>query len=141
MTAKGFSLLELILAVAIFSLGSVALATLLIDANISTKLAIERTQALFYAKEGIEAVRAIRDNDWATLNVADGANGLTSAGGTWVFSGASDDPDGNSIYTRIITVDTVSTSTKSVISTISWDLNPARNVSISLETELTNWRE
>jgi len=131
----GFSLLELILAVAIFSLGSIAMATLLIDSNISSKLSLERTEALLYAKEGIESVRSIRNSGW--LNLTDGSYGLVNDGSTWFFSGASDLIDDK--YTRVVNVQTVSTSTKSVSITVEWDLTPVRTSSVVLNTIFTNW--
>ena len=131
----GFSLLELVLAVAIFSLGSVAIATLLIDSNISSKLSLERTEALLYAKEGIESVRSIRNSGW--LNLTDGSYGLVNDGSAWIFSTTSDLIEDK--YTRVVNVQTVSTSTKSVSVTIEWNLTPVRTSSVVLNTIFTNW--
>lgn len=135
----GFSLLELVLAIAIFSLGSVAMATLLIDSSISTRLGTERTMALLYAKEGVEAVRSIRDNSWADLE--DGTHGLLNSGGGWSFNSSSDLIDDK--YTRIITVvaSSTSTSTKEISVNISWTLTPGRTASTTLNTILTNWKQ
>jgi prepilin-type N-terminal cleavage/methylation domain-containing protein len=133
---EGFSLLELILAIAIFSLGSVAMSTLLIDSNITTRLGTERTEALFYAKEGIEAVRSIRDNSWAGLEI--GTHGLDNSGVAWAFSGALEEINGK--YTRTVEVSSVSTSTKNVSVNISWNITSGRTASTTLETVLTNWR-
>jgi len=134
---NGFSLLELILAIAIFSLSSIAMATLLIDSNISSRLSLEKTYALLYAKEGLEATRSIRDNNW--LDLADGDHGLLNNGVTWVFSGSSDLIDDK--YTRTITLTTVSTTTKNVLINIDWSLTPSRLANVNLETILTNWKE
>lgn len=136
---RGFSLLELVLAIAIFSLGSIATATLLIDSNISTKLSLERTEALFYAKEGIEAVRSIRDNSFA--NLIDGVHGLISSStDQWEFTGDSDLISDQ--YTRTVNITTGEhgTSTKDVSVTIEWALNPARNSSVTLNTIFTDWK-
>ena len=140
---SGFSLLELVLAIAVFSVGSVAMATLLIDSNLSTKLSMDRTEALFYAKEGIEAVRIIRDNNYAGL--INGNHGLVSSDTAWTFNADSSDSIENGKYTRVIRIiDTVgsapATSSKTVISTVSWALTPERTASVSLTTLLTNWR-
>ncbi len=142
----GFSLLELVLAVAIFSLGAIAMVTLLIDSNISTRLSSERTNALLYAKEGVSAVRSIRDNSWA--NLEDGYHGLISDGVNWSFSGASDlidssaEVDDNK-YERIVSViaSSTATSTKDVSVTVTWDLTPSREASVVLQTILTNWNQ
>jgi prepilin-type N-terminal cleavage/methylation domain-containing protein len=137
---NGFSLLELILAVAIFSLGSFALATLLIDSNLSTKLSSERINALSYTKEGIEAARAIRNADWS--NITAGTFGLTSSlTGQWELSDTPDTLDDK--YTRTINItdtDPVSDSLKSVSVSVSWPLTADRIATTTLSTILTNWR-
>ena len=132
---NGFSLLELVLAIAIFSVSSIGLATMLIDANLSTKTSSDRIEALLYAKEGVEAVRAIRDADWTDLT--DGNHGLISSGGVWAFSGSSDTIA--SKYTRTVNIEAVSASTKNVSVTVAWDITVTRPVSVVLTTVLTNW--
>lgn len=132
---RGFSLLELILAIAIFSLSSFAMATLLIDSSLSTQLSLDRTEALLYAKEGIEATRSIRDTDW--LSLTDGNHGLDSTGSAWTFSGNSDLIDGK--FNRTVGITTVSTSTKDIFITIQWAPTPAGTSTVVLRTFLTNW--
>ncbi len=132
----GFSLLELTLAIAIFSLGSVGMATLLIDSNLSTKLAGERTEALLYAKEGIDAVKSIRDSNWDSVSV--GVHGLVSNSGAWVFDGSPDLISGK--YTREVDVVSATSTIKNVSVTVSWDLVSGRPASVVLDTILTNWR-
>jgi prepilin-type N-terminal cleavage/methylation domain-containing protein len=136
---RGFSLLELILAVAIFSLGSVAMVTMLVDANLSTRLSAERTEALFYAAEGLNATRSIRDNAWSDLSA--GPHGLDDSGASPVFSGGSDSPDGDDKYTRVITITDIDASTKNISANITWNLTSARIASVTLETVLTNWSQ
>lgn len=138
----GFSLLELVLAIAIFALGSVALATMMIDSNISTKLSGERTQALLYAKEGIEAVRAIRDSGWNNIGSVIGAFGLATGGDGWILSGSSDLIDDK--YTRVVDVgssSSLSSTTRLVSTTVTWALTPSRDASVVLQTILTDWRQ
>lgn len=133
---KGFSLLELVLAIAIFSLGAVSLATLLIDSNISTKLSIERTEALLYAKEGVGAVRTIRDADWDS--VIEGEYGLEYTDGSWAFS---EEPDLiDSKYTRTVTIEDSATSTKNVSVNVSWEPNSSRVSSTTIDTIITDWQ-
>jgi prepilin-type N-terminal cleavage/methylation domain-containing protein len=134
---KGFSLLELILAIAIFSIGSVALATLLIDANLSTRLSGERTEALFYAKEGVEAVRSIRDSSWSDLT--DGTYGLSNIDGAWALAADPDLIDNK--YTRSVEINETATSTKSINVSVVWNVNPGRTASTSLLTILTDWKQ
>lgn len=137
-TQSGFSLLELILAIAIFSIGSYAMATMLIDSNISTRLTLDRTEALLYAKEGVLAVKSIRDSNWDLLS--DGEYGLAGASDdAWELSGTSDLI--NEKYTRVLNISDSETSSsiKDVLVTISWNLTTDREVSIALNTILTDW--
>ncbi len=134
---RGFSLLELVVAIAIFSFGSVAMATLLIDSNVNTTISLERTNALLYAKEGMEAVRSIRDGDWSALVAGD--HGLDNSGSDWVFSGSSDLIDNK--FTRVVTIENVSTSTKNVSVAVAWSLREARPFRVTLDTVLTNWKQ
>jgi len=133
---KGFSLLELLLAIAIFALGSVAMATLLIDSNIVARHSLERKEALNCVKEGIEITRSIKDNNWDDLEA--GEHGIDITSDPIVFSGSSDTSCGK--YTRVIGVEDVSTTTKNVSVNVSWDLTPNRPISITLDTILYNWR-
>ena len=132
----GFSLLELILAIAIFSLSSYALTVLLIDSGTSTRLSQERIQALFYAKEGMEVTRSIRDS-LAWSGFADGQYGLDDTGGTWSFSETPDLLDNK--YTRTVNISSVSSSSKEITVTVEWNLTSTRVSNVVLETILTNW--
>jgi len=136
---SGFSLLELILAIAIFSIGSFAMATMLIDSNLSTKLGYEKVEALFYTREGIEALRAIRDNSWADL-IDDPSQGIDNSGAVPVLTEAPDVIDDK--YTRMVSISTnpASASMKDVSVTVSWDLTSAHSTSVTLSSVLTNWR-
>jgi prepilin-type N-terminal cleavage/methylation domain-containing protein len=136
---SGFSLLELVLAIAIFSLSSFALATMLIDSNISVRLSTERTEALFYAKEGVEAMRSIRNNNpWAYLT--EGEHYLDESGETWALT---DIPNILADkYTRVISIEDLpdDPNTKNITVTVGWDINSGRTASVNLETVLTNWQ-
>ncbi len=132
---KGFSLLELILAVTIFSMSAYSLTALLIDSDISTRLNTEKIEALSYAKEGIVAVRSIRDNSWSDLGL--GNHGLTNDG-SWSFSDTQDTIDDK--YTRVVNVSDIATSTKNISVTVTWNLTESRPASVVLNTVLTNWR-
>jgi len=139
---NGFSLLELVLAVAIFSFSSFALATMIIDSNISTRLSADRTDALLYAKEGVEAVRSIRDNNWtawASTTVGNYGLSINTASGTWQFSSTSDLI--NNKYTRTVNIatDPVASTSKDVTVNIAWNLTSGRIASTTLVTVFSNW--
>jgi len=137
---RGFSLLELVLAIGIFALSSVALVTLLIDSNISTKLGLERTTALMYAKEGMIAVQSIQSNGWASLVVGNDYY-LANNNDGWSFTGTPGLLEDK--YSRKINISLTyppATSTKTVDVNVSWNLTPVRIASTTLTTILTNWR-
>ena len=139
---RGFSLLELVLAIAIFSLSSFAIATILIDSNVNTKFNKERINALFYAKESLDAVMSIRNSSTSTesywFTLPDGSYGLSNDAGVWSLDLSPDIIDGK--YERTISlVSGTPTSTKEVSISIAWDLTPDRPVNVSLNTILTEW--
>ncbi len=139
----GFSLLELILAIAIFSLSSFAIATMLIEDNLNTKFNKERTKALYYLKESMDGVISIRnsststDSEWFTM--ADGDYGLEKADYTWSFLADPDLIDDKYLRTIGILASSTDETTKDVSVNISWDLTPARRVGLSLNTTFTKW--
>ena len=132
---KGFSLVEVLLAVAVFGLMVTGLAGGLIYGQQSTALAGQRARAVILADEGLEAIRNIRDENFS--NLTDGTYGLTTAGNQWNLSGTSDITD---IFTRQIVISAVDANRKQLTSTISWQQNPQRAGQIQLVTYLTNWR-
>jgi prepilin-type N-terminal cleavage/methylation domain-containing protein len=137
---KGFSLLELILAVAIFSLGSFALATMLIDTSINSKQTIERMEALSYLDDGISLVQEVKGcgyfdilaladgSDYSITGDCDTGYELVSDDGSIVYNN-----DEETIYTRTYGFSDYNgaTSTKSFSVTISWDSPRPASISAS----------
>ncbi|MFA6524371.1 MAG: prepilin-type N-terminal cleavage/methylation domain-containing protein [Candidatus Paceibacterota bacterium] len=132
---SGFSLIEVLLTVAIFSMFIVALLGVLSIGEESSSLGGKRTQAVFLAEEGLEALRNIRDENFT--NLVDGPYGLVKAGNQWDFSAL---PDVTDIFTRTINISTVDANTKLIISTVLWQQNLQRNGNVVLTTYLTNWK-
>ncbi len=60
---RGMSLLEVLLAVAIFAIGIGTVTHLYLGSHYAAAHSAEKNQAVIWAKEGIEAVRSIRDGD------------------------------------------------------------------------------
>lgn len=131
---SGFSLVEIVLSLAILALLTTALFGNFIYSQESAAVAGARSRATFLAEEGLEAVRNIRDAGYA--NLVDGNYGLASSSNQWVFSG-SQDITGN--YTRQIQITTPSANRKQIISQVTWQQTPQRTGTISLTTYLTNW--
>lgn len=132
---KGFSLVEVLLSVSIFGLLVVFLVGGLIYGQEGTALGGVRTRATFLAEEGLEASRNIRDSGFA--NLTNGTYGLSNSSSHWAFSGSSDTIDE---FTRSITISSVDTSRKQIVSEVSWQQNPQRQGSVQLTTYLTNWK-
>ncbi len=136
MNSKGFSIIEVLLAVSILVLIVTAFMGAFIYGSESTALAGQRARATFLAEEGLEASRNIRDASFS--NLADGTKGLAILGNQWIFSGSSDTTD--DFYTRQITISTIDSNRKQLVSNVSWQQNNQRTGSVSLTTYLTNWR-
>ena len=133
---KGFSLVEALLASAVFALLAMAVVGSYLYGQESTALSGNRAKAVYLAEEGLEAVRNIRDADFA--NLSDGTFGLSSSADHWSFSGSS---DANDIFTRNVTISTVDQNRKMVNSTVTWQQNGQRNGRVSLVTYLTYWQK
>ena len=132
---KGFSLIEVLLTISIFSMFMVALIGVLSIGEESSSLAGKRIQAVYLAEEGLEALRNIRDENF--INLVNGSYGLVKIGNQWNFSAL---PDVTGIFTRTINISTVNANIKLVTSTITWQQNLQRNGSVILTTYLTNWK-
>src|SRR3989344_5406131 len=97
---SGFSLVELILAVALFGLFATAFIGLLVVSYDSDVQAAQRDRATLYAQEGMDAVFSIRRQGWNLLN--NGTYGLTDTNGYYEFFGSSNVLE--DLYTREITI-------------------------------------
>ena len=130
----GFSLVEVILAGAVFALLVTALVGAWLYGQEATALAGNRARAVLLAEEGLEVARNIRDPAFA--NLADGTYGLTTTSNQWNLSGSSDVTD---IFTRQVTISSIDTKRKSTTTTVTWQQNPQRTGSVSVASRLTNW--
>lgn len=151
---KGQSVIEVIVAVAILIIIAGSSVIAILGSLSSTRLAEEETQATLFSTEGVEAVQSIRNQGWD--NLTNGSYGVSKAGGTWVFSGSSDDPDDTNKFSRSVTVvdverdgegnivasgGTVDDDTKQITSTITWNFTPSRQNTVTLASYLTNWQQ
>lgn len=146
---KGFSIIEIIVGIAVFSLSVSSIATMVVGAYGSNLQAGLRSEAHSYAVQGIEAARSIRERGWNLLQ--NGNHGLTDTSGYWEFSGASDDLDP---FTRVITIEdvyrdasgdiapsgTLDLHTKKIISQVTWQTVYGVTNDVTLTAFATNWR-
>lgn len=131
---RAFSLIEVVLAIALFSFFSLSSISILLYSEDSLTSIGQNSRAANLAQEGIEASRAIKNEDFTLL--ADGDHGISSAVGKWQFSGTEDTVAG---FKRIINLSTVDANTKKIISTVSWQKRTGHDATLTLETTLTNW--
>lgn len=134
---KGFSLIEVILAVSLFAILAVALGGSFIYGELSLVSTYEREKAFLIAQEGQDVVRWIRDQDFALL-VA-GSYGIIENTGQWEFQASPDVTD--SRYTRTMTINDQSTSTKEILAQVTWQDSLQQSKTITLNSLLTNWQE
>ncbi|MEK7648942.1 MAG: hypothetical protein AAB400_03425 [Patescibacteria group bacterium] len=99
---KGQAILEIVIALAIFSFIAMALVSLMLGSLHGGQQGSQHLEADALAQEGLEAIRSIRDGAWNELPAT--PSGVAISANQWIASGAS-----NSIppFTRTITVSDV----------------------------------
>lgn len=151
MKRQGFSLIELMLAGAVFAIFASGVVGVLLFGLENDRLGEETAIATEYASEGIEAVRSIRAKDFDDLTLTT-ATGITQDDGDWKFSGE-ENTDGK--YTRVIAIEEMNrdgdgdidedggdadSDTRRVTVTVSWRVTPTRPNSVVLRTILTRFK-
>lgn len=131
---RGFSSIEVILAIVLLSLILLSLASSLSYGIFSQSQANEENKANFLLEEGLEAVSNIKDS--AFSNLANGTYGLSISGGNWIFLGTSDSVDG---YTRSVQISTIDTNTRQALVTVNWTANGGAGRSINATQRFTDW--
>ncbi len=150
---RGFSVVEVILAAALFVIFVTGSITLILQGLNSNRLGEEQTIANQYASEGIDATRSIKNLGFTNL-VNSVGTGITLSGGVWSFSGSNNILSNK--FTRVLSVSDVSRDvngnivvsggtldplTKKIVSTVSWNFTPTRSNSVVLTSYLTNWKK
>jgi len=131
---SGFSLIEVLLAIACFSLLTIGLVGAIAYGRGSTSDAGNRLRATQLADEGIQAVRNIRDA--AYTNLTNNTFGLVQSGGVWTLSGTSDT---TGIFTRQVAISSGGTNRESIAVTVSWPRANGTTASVTANSQLTNW--
>lgn len=149
--AKGFAIIEIILAVGLFTFivgGAVGVVVQAFNVN---RLGEEESSANSRALEGLEAARAIAGRSY--LNLTNGPHGLTNQNSFWEFSGSS---ESLGKFTRQIIASDVFRDangeiigsggsldpfTKRVEALVTWSFSPGRANSVSLKSYFTNLQE
>lgn len=130
---KGFSLVEVILASALF--GMIVMAILGGIAYAQQEIANSgmRSRGVMVAEEGIEALQSIRDSNFDLISA--GLYGVSNTNGFWELVALSDTVDG---YTRVIEITEVDEHMRDVLVIVSWQQGGVVK-DISLVATLTNW--
>lgn len=153
---NGFSVLEVIIAVAIFMIFATGAIMTVAQSYNANRLGAENTIATQFAAEGIESVKSIKNRAYTNLTNFNAA-GLqkNSIGNYWEFKG---EGTSNTLekYIRSIKVEdvnrdiggnivasggTLDPDTKKITSTVTWNFNTARPETTSLITYLSDWRK
>ena len=118
---KGFTLIEILIAITILSIGLLAVATMQVSAITGNSLASDLTEATTLASEKVESLLRIADNDYEDANLldtnADGDTGLDDIGAN---------ADGSQTIGRYtiswnVSVDSPFTDTKTIKVIASWN--------------------
>lgn len=148
---SGQTVVEVLIALAIFSL-LVAVVTTMTTGAYGTNLRIsQRENATALVKEGLEAVRSIRDYNWQ--NLVDGTYGLSYQNGYWEFS-SNQEIIGS--YTRKITISSLNREKdycgtlgpggisdpdiKKVSVSVEWPIVAGKSTAIVLSSYFSNWQ-
>ena len=83
MVKNGFTLLEMIMAIFVITVGILGIMSLIQKAMVSTSISSSRLAAVYLAQEGIEIVRNTRDVNWLEVGILANSwdEGLTACGG------------------------------------------------------------
>lgn len=134
-TRQGFLLVEIILTTALFVLFVTAFSGVFYYGLQSSSFAGDRARAVMIAEEGQEAVRSIKNSNFA--NLVDGVYGLTFTNNTWSFLGNQDVVDS---FTRKVFISSDGTNRKKVTVSVTWNQTADRVGSVSIPTRYSNWR-
>ncbi|MBN1258336.1 prepilin-type N-terminal cleavage/methylation domain-containing protein [Candidatus Peregrinibacteria bacterium] len=146
---SGFTLVELVVAVALFAILVGGVAALITGSHLSALENSKRLKAGAMLTETWEALRTIRNGDFTAIT--EGAHGLRLSNGYWEFYGSSDERDG---ITRQVTVSSVrrdgegniveisgepDPDSKKILIEIGWSPYAEQSQSVSVNTYLHNY--
>lgn len=149
---KGFSVIEVLLAAALFMVFALGVVPTLLQGLSMNRLGQEETVATQYASEGVDAVRSIRNRSFQDLAETVGSGLAVTESGLWGFSGESDLFENK--YTRIVVIESVQRNgagdieesggtddlqTKKVTVTVTWRALSVDD-SVVLTTYMTDWK-
>ncbi|MFH0891877.1 MAG: hypothetical protein V1867_03800 [Candidatus Falkowbacteria bacterium] len=152
---KGQSVMEIVIALAVFVMFAASTAALILGGFSLLKRGEEYTIASALAREGVEAVRSVRDRDWDELAYSRSA--VAVSGGQWALAGEGTtetigdyirvidfypvyrDGSGNIAAAEDPGASLDASSVKITVG-ISWETGQGTTESVERTTYLTDWR-
>lgn len=151
--SKGVGLVEILIVLAVIGIGFLAIISFLIFSRGVTFQVGRNTEAVTLAEEGIEAVRALRDEDWSNVSTAGTYYPVIDiVSDKWTLITTDPGPISN-LYTRTVVVEDVGRdgnddilssggtpdpNTKKVTATLSWT-EATQSKQVVLTTYITNF--
>lgn len=138
---RGFSLVEILLAVGIFALFGTIMLSAFVYGREGVKLAGDRARATELANGGIEVVRNIANPNYSNLSsFSNGTNYyVNNVNNRWQLTTTPQLVDNK--YTRIINFSDGPNGSRKVSVTITWSQNVVRSGSVNVNTYFANWRQ
>ncbi len=104
--SRGFFLIEVVVASAVIAVVLMLLLGSIQNSVEASRRSLERTQVSYILEEGAEAVKSIRDTDWATITALsnDTTYYLVWSGNSWTLSTT---PQSIEVFTRSVSLDPV----------------------------------
>lgn len=138
---KGFSLVEILLAVGIFALFGTIMLSAFVYGREGVRLAGDRSRATELANGGIEVVRNIANPNYSNLSsFSNGTNYyITSVNNRWQLTTIPQTIDNK--YTRIVNFSNGPNGSRKVTVTVNWAQNFTRSGTLSANTYFANWRQ
>jgi Tfp pilus assembly protein PilV len=139
---RGMSLVEVLMAVAVFVVMVSGLFSAVIYGREGAAIAGQRARAAMLAKEGAEAVRDIDYN--SLMSLADDTDSTAYALSTSGCSNTCWALTANTVesingFSRTIQLETIDNSTREVTVVVTWNQNAQRPYTLTQKTRLTNW--
>ena len=140
---KGYSVVEVLLAGSILALAIAGIVGALLLAQRNNQANIAQSQALEMAKEGIEALKSIRDRNYSLLVNTTTPVGITFSSGVWNIinnpTPTQDRLDKPTRTRRITIADSIIPNAKTVTVTVTYQINPeGKTATITLTETLAN---
>lgn len=130
---KGISVVEAVVSISVFAVLSLVAYETFVASNTLSVQSGNNAEAVWLAEEGLEAVRSIRDSDFANLSA--GTHGIATSSSGWLLSGSSDT---RGVFTRAITLSSIDADTFDVTSEVTWTHKGTVRTK-TLTSRVTNW--